>query len=96
MKFVFSHLYENRFVSDLEPILFNTLYIVFALAFFLNVLSGSQPNSHAQSNRMIYIITHIHNNSKDLGCHHIIYHTVVATNRNVFDIFARNFTEMCA
>ena len=31
---VFLLLYENRFVSDLGPVLFNTLYIIFALAFF--------------------------------------------------------------
>ena len=32
-------------MSDLRPILFNNLYIVFALAFFLSVLSGSQPKA---------------------------------------------------
>jgi hypothetical protein len=42
-------------VSDLGPILFNTLYIIFALAFFLNVLSGSQPNSHKAYFSITYI-----------------------------------------
>ena len=46
LQFVFSLLYEEWLASDLGPILFNTLYIILALAcFFLFVLSGSQPSA---------------------------------------------------
>ena len=38
-----SLLYQNNLVRDCGPILFNTLYIIFPLAFFLSIWSGSQP-----------------------------------------------------
>ena len=43
---LFSHVYENKLESDLGPISFIILYIIFSLDFFLSVSSGFQPNVH--------------------------------------------------
>ena len=37
-------LYENKLLSNLRPISFNIVYIIFALAFFLFMFSDSQPS----------------------------------------------------
>jgi hypothetical protein len=44
--------------------LFNNLYIIFTMAFFLSTLSVFQPNASClQCYRMICVIAHVHDNS---------------------------------
>jgi hypothetical protein len=52
-KFVTSPLYVKRLVSDLGPILFNNLYMIFALLFFRFCFKWL-PTQCLQYNRMIY------------------------------------------